>query len=286
MVPTPARGQGDRWERWGRKPSPVTTATTRTSPAASGFGHATGLSCRECGKVYELGPHYACDECFGPLEVRYDYPPLSRVRHRGRPAEHVAVRAAAPGPGRHRRAPHHRARLHQADPRRQPRSRAGHAQALGQGRPGQPDAFVQGPGGRGGPGRRHRDGLQGARLPVHRQPGQRGGRRGGAGRDPLRGARARRPGAAEDHHHLGLRRHVRHRGRQLRRRQPAGVRARRRAAGLGVRQRQRPALLRRGVQDARLRGRRAARLAAARAGRRADRLGRAAGEGGQGLHAS
>ena len=53
----------------------MTTATTQT---ASGFGHATGLSCRECGKVYELGPHYACAECFGPLEVSYDYPTLSR----------------------------------------------------------------------------------------------------------------------------------------------------------------------------------------------------------------
>ena len=78
MVPSPARGQGDRWERWGRKSSPVTTATTRTSPAASGFGYATGLSCRECGKVYELGPYYACEECFGPLEVCYDYPALTR----------------------------------------------------------------------------------------------------------------------------------------------------------------------------------------------------------------
>src|SRR6201993_2762647 len=77
MVPSPARGQGDRWERWGRKSSPVTTATTPTSPSAS-FGFATGLSCRECGKVYELGPHYACEECFGPLEVRYDYPALTR----------------------------------------------------------------------------------------------------------------------------------------------------------------------------------------------------------------
>jgi threonine synthase len=56
----------------------VTTATTPTSPSAS-FGFATGLSCRECGKVYELGPHYACEECFGPLEVRYDYPALNRA---------------------------------------------------------------------------------------------------------------------------------------------------------------------------------------------------------------
>ena len=77
MVPSPARGQGDRWERWGRKSSPVTTATPRT-PGASRFGYATGLTCRECGQVYELGPLYACGECFGPLEVCYDYPPLSR----------------------------------------------------------------------------------------------------------------------------------------------------------------------------------------------------------------
>jgi threonine synthase len=78
MVPSPARGHGDRWERWGRKASPVNTATTRTPEASAGFGYATGLSCRECGQVYELGPLYACGECFGPLEVCYDYPRLDR----------------------------------------------------------------------------------------------------------------------------------------------------------------------------------------------------------------
>jgi threonine synthase len=56
----------------------VTTATT-TPATSSGFGHATGLSCRECGQVYPLGPHYACQDCFGPLEVRYDYPALTRA---------------------------------------------------------------------------------------------------------------------------------------------------------------------------------------------------------------
>jgi threonine synthase len=59
----------------------VSTATTRTSTSTSdsGFGHAIGLSCRECGKTYELGALYACEECFGPLEVRYDYPELTRA---------------------------------------------------------------------------------------------------------------------------------------------------------------------------------------------------------------
>jgi threonine synthase len=42
------------------------------------FGNATGLTCRECGAVRPLGPHYACPECFGPLEVAYDYPRVTR----------------------------------------------------------------------------------------------------------------------------------------------------------------------------------------------------------------
>ncbi len=79
MVPSPARGHGDRWERWGRKTSPVTTANPRTPEASAGFGYATGLSCRECGQVYDLGPLYACGECFGPLEVCYDFPRLDRA---------------------------------------------------------------------------------------------------------------------------------------------------------------------------------------------------------------
>ena len=49
------------------------------------------------------------------------------------------------------------------------------------------------------------------------------------------------------------------------------------------RQRQRPAVLRRGVQDARLRGRRATRLAAARPGRGADGVGLAADQDAQGV---
>jgi threonine synthase len=43
------------------------------------LGNATGLSCRECGSSYDLGPLYACAECFGPLEVCYDFPLLTRA---------------------------------------------------------------------------------------------------------------------------------------------------------------------------------------------------------------
>jgi threonine synthase len=31
------------------------------------------LKCKECGTVYELGASYVCENCFGPLEVTYDY---------------------------------------------------------------------------------------------------------------------------------------------------------------------------------------------------------------------
>jgi threonine synthase len=31
------------------------------------------LKCKECGATYELGASYACERCFGPLEVAYDY---------------------------------------------------------------------------------------------------------------------------------------------------------------------------------------------------------------------
>ena len=53
--------------------------TPRETYTASGrFGFATSLSCRECGHSRDLGPWYACEECFGPLEVAYDLPRLTR----------------------------------------------------------------------------------------------------------------------------------------------------------------------------------------------------------------
>ena len=32
------------------------------------------LSCRECGQTYPLEALYACERCFGPLEVAYSAP--------------------------------------------------------------------------------------------------------------------------------------------------------------------------------------------------------------------
>jgi threonine synthase len=60
-----------------------TAASSNTGPnvgqGALRLGNATGLTCRECGNTVELGPHYACSECFGPLEVGYDFPRLTRA---------------------------------------------------------------------------------------------------------------------------------------------------------------------------------------------------------------
>jgi threonine synthase len=61
-------------------------ATTPASPAPSRFGYATGLGCRECGQTYPLGSTHACAECFGPLEVRYNYPKLDRADIEAGPA--------------------------------------------------------------------------------------------------------------------------------------------------------------------------------------------------------
>ena len=55
-----------------------TPAATPTTPSPSRFGYASALFCRECGQTAELGAQHACAECFGPLEVSYDLPPLSR----------------------------------------------------------------------------------------------------------------------------------------------------------------------------------------------------------------
>jgi threonine synthase len=59
----------------------ASTALDTDTPAAlrpGAFGNATGLVCRACGATQELGPYYACLECFGPLEVAYDFGPVTR----------------------------------------------------------------------------------------------------------------------------------------------------------------------------------------------------------------
>ena len=62
--------------------TPVTAVSGDAAAVRGGgssFGYATGLSCRECGHGCALGPHYACPQCFGPLEVSYHFPSLARA---------------------------------------------------------------------------------------------------------------------------------------------------------------------------------------------------------------
>ncbi|MFF8384861.1 threonine synthase [Streptomyces kanasensis] len=48
--------------------------TAPTSATSVDLGPAAGLSCRECGERFALGPIFACEFCFGPLEVAYHLP--------------------------------------------------------------------------------------------------------------------------------------------------------------------------------------------------------------------
>src|SRR5215470_11037941 len=75
QVPTPARGRTAAGIDEGERPRPVSTATTKNP---SRFGFASHLACRECGATSELGASHVCGECFGPLEVGYDLPALTR----------------------------------------------------------------------------------------------------------------------------------------------------------------------------------------------------------------
>ncbi len=60
----------------------MTVTINAATPASPGrhpdLGPANGLSCRECGATSPLGPFYACTECFGPLEVAYDFGRVTR----------------------------------------------------------------------------------------------------------------------------------------------------------------------------------------------------------------
>jgi threonine synthase len=55
------------------------TPTTPTLERRPDLGPARHLSCRECGATTELGPFYACLECFGPLEVAYEFGAVTRA---------------------------------------------------------------------------------------------------------------------------------------------------------------------------------------------------------------
>ncbi len=80
---------------------PTTTRTagsTTTGTREGAFGNATALSCRECGHRVDLGPFYACPECFGPLEISYDFPVVTRAEIEAGPRNIWRYKALLPVP--------------------------------------------------------------------------------------------------------------------------------------------------------------------------------------------
>ncbi|MFC6286006.1 threonine synthase [Nocardioides sp. GCM10027113] len=76
----------------------TTGATGTTGLREGAFGHATALSCRECGHRTALGPFYACPECFGPLEIAYEFPAVTREEIEAGPRNIWRYKALLPVP--------------------------------------------------------------------------------------------------------------------------------------------------------------------------------------------
>ena len=78
--------------------STLVSETRTTTHRDGAFGNARVLSCRECGHEVALGPHYACPECFGPLEVAYDFPAITRAEIEAGPSNIWRYQALLPVP--------------------------------------------------------------------------------------------------------------------------------------------------------------------------------------------
>ncbi|AWS47231.1 MULTISPECIES: threonine synthase [Streptosporangium] len=72
-------------------------ATTENTTSLD-FGPAVALSCRECGARYDLGPIFACIECFGPLEIAYDFGRVTREQIAEGPTNIWRYRSLLPVP--------------------------------------------------------------------------------------------------------------------------------------------------------------------------------------------
>ena len=88
---------------------PTLTATADVEPTPTvDLGRATSLVCRECGSSTDLGPFYACGECFGPLEVAYDFtvgPTITRASIEAGPPNIWRYQALLPVPADVRETP-------------------------------------------------------------------------------------------------------------------------------------------------------------------------------------
>ena len=232
------------------------------------------LKCKECGTTYELDARYVCENCFGPLEVTYDFSGLDAAEVKRR------IQAGSQGIWRYADfLPFAGRPGDPLEPGLTPLLRADRlAERLGI------DAEIWIKNDAANPTHSFKDrvvavavakaqelGFDDRRLRLDRQPRQRGRRPRRRRRARLLRLRPRQPRGAEAARDRRLRDQPGRRARQLRRRQPA-LHPARRDPPVGLRQRQPAPLLRRGLEDARLRDRRAARLGAARPGGQPDRL--------------
>ena len=108
---------------------------------------AEALKCKECSTTYPLEARYVCERCFGPLEVAYRAPASDadelRAPDPGRPELALALRGLPPARARPARvaADGHDAARARRPPGRAARPRRG----VDQERDREPDALVQGP---------------------------------------------------------------------------------------------------------------------------------------------
>ena len=76
----------------------LASAYSDASTAIFDLGSARALSCRECGHQTPLAPEFACAECFGPLEVAYEYPTITRAEIEAGPKSIWRYRKLLPVP--------------------------------------------------------------------------------------------------------------------------------------------------------------------------------------------
>src|SRR5437867_9154255 len=73
-------------------------STTIDAPSPYNLGPARALSCRECGHRIPLAAEFACAECFGPLEVAYDFGTVTRAEIESGPKSIWRYRRLLPVP--------------------------------------------------------------------------------------------------------------------------------------------------------------------------------------------
>ncbi len=56
----------------------MTLTADLTTPTSLDLGPARALSCRECGHRIPLAAEFACPQCFGPLEIAYEFGAITR----------------------------------------------------------------------------------------------------------------------------------------------------------------------------------------------------------------